>query len=142
TWARWWARQAKTLDELQAARVWEAFDKLRFFQVTGRRKRPVVYVVAALHWEYTGEDYAAAEEGSVPQKAFPHPAKAEEFRQRRETEARRQWQDSIDDHLLRWGSRLRLQEDPFTRRCAPPEEVWIEEDENAFYEVIEVELLS
>jgi hypothetical protein len=51
-WAGWWQRTHEQLTEAQHDRVWEALDRVRFFEVVERPGRPLGYAVVRINWNY------------------------------------------------------------------------------------------
>jgi hypothetical protein len=67
-WPAWW--DALPADPEPRARVWEAFDKLRFFLVVERPNVPVGYAVLSRCWQYNDEYYYLNHEGGQVQAVY------------------------------------------------------------------------
>lgn len=76
-WAAWWPQVAPTLTEAQWRHVWQAFDRLNFYQVIGKPRRPLVYVLGQIGWRYNDQGFDPAPEGSKPLRAFRTRTRAE-----------------------------------------------------------------
>jgi hypothetical protein len=130
-WRSWWDGVAPGLSAEQRAHCWEAFDRVRFHDLVERPGRPVVYVVVERYWQYNDNWYECCPEGGTPLQAYTTWEKAEEVRARSEA--------SRERHGLREiTARIRCQTPPF--QPLPEGDVFDDQGENLFFEVIEVEL--
>jgi hypothetical protein len=131
----------------QRAVVWKALDRLRFYEVVERPKRPVVYVVVHVGWHYTDQDFVAEPEGGKPWQVFSNRADAEAECDGSNDIARDCWVDNLAeaDETLDLVERMKRKSDPF----GPPPKIdrkrWgaVGQDrleDVSFYEVVEVEL--
>jgi hypothetical protein len=64
-WAEWWRKSLPDFTPLQLLRLWEAFDKLHFFEVVQRPERPLGYALVQVNWEYSDEYYYSEPEGGT-----------------------------------------------------------------------------
>jgi len=135
-WAAWWDEKAKHLGDAQRQRVWEGLDRVRFFQVSERPVRPVLYAVVRIEWNYNDQWYYPSAEGGTVQVAYRSRERAEQERGRLEAEARQHWRSqldlpSLDDlasargdggELFPFDMEVRrfLGDDPFGPRRTPP----------------------
>jgi hypothetical protein len=78
-WAAWWKRERKTMSEFQREKMWEALDRVRFYEVVAGPVRPVVYVVVEVRWHYSDQDFNPDSEGGNPHKAFRTREAAESY---------------------------------------------------------------
>lgn len=84
-YAKWW----KGLAPGQRETVWEALDKVRFFEVAEEHPKRTAYVVVEVTWTWNDESWLDADpEGGVPRKAFRDRAKAEAYCAERNREKR------------------------------------------------------
>jgi hypothetical protein len=51
-WAAWWTKNREQLSAEQVARVWEAVDKVRFFDITEEQESPELHAVVDVVWEF------------------------------------------------------------------------------------------
>lgn len=158
-WAGWWAESAPGWTDAQRAAAWEALDKVRFFRVTERPRRPVGYAVVRVIWGYNDEWFYPGGEGGETQTVYRTLARAEaECREQNEV-AREQWTATFADgggyepaglNQFEMKDRLPPGYDPFGPPPRPAgggklmEEGYTLEtfavDEVPFFEVVEVEL--
>lgn len=132
-WIGWWDREHDSWNEYQRTRIWEAFDRVRFHEIVERPVCPIVYVVVEVGWLYNDEGYDACDEGGRTIKAFRTRQKAEAARERMEQERRNR--DGVEGFDL--SSRVLRQQNPF--EDAQRDEVWADEIEQAFFEIVEIE---
>jgi hypothetical protein len=132
-WATWWNKAHEHWDDHQLKKVWEALDRLRFYEVIEGPVRPLVYVVVAIAWHYTDQDYFAGEEGGAPHRVFRTRAEAEAFC--KDKHAR------FSNEPFDMTSRLRLQADPLELE-PPGEEVWFDDGHAPLYDILEVEVMD
>lgn len=137
-WKKWWEQTGSRLDEWQTAKVWEALDRVRFYEVVQRPARPVVYVVTEIHWEYNDEGYDPDVEGGRALLAFTSREKAERHRQELEKQRRQAYGNAFYGYdmtgRIHW-------KNPFEE--VSDTSVWgndLPDDFPLFYEVVEVEL--
>ncbi|HZY87645.1 MAG TPA: hypothetical protein VFE78_22590, partial [Gemmataceae bacterium] len=144
-WAGWWQKAQRRMTALQREKVWEALDKVRFFEVVESPRRPVIYVLATINWAWNGEWLLAESEGGLSNAAF--------IDRRAALEACAQANDHYRDHFRSTGAgevgfdlswRRAYQGDPLT--TTPParqeqlEGLLEDEEEVPFAEPLEVEL--
>jgi hypothetical protein len=158
-WAKWWDKQSPKWSDDQRAAAWEALDKVRFFRVDERPRRPVVYAIVEVVWGYNDEWYYPGEEGGQTQTVYRSREKAEAECQRRNAASRRDWQGIVGDltrgeaagfeqYPFDMEDRLFPGQDPFGPPRKPPAEREEEDDEPGLYatdevpfcEVVELEL--
>ncbi len=147
-WAKWYVQSADHWTDYQRGKVWEALDKVCFFEVVERPARPVVYLVVRIGWRYNDDWYEAEPEGGkvFPEYyAFRDRARAVEDCEENNKMAREVWAEDVEedatfDVLERW----RRQEGELALR--PPEkrpeheQHLLPAEEVPFWEVIEVEV--
>jgi hypothetical protein len=92
-WAAWWDEQSPKMTELQRDGMWQALDRLRFYEVVELPQRPVVYVAVAVNWQYNDEYYVADAEGGRTQFAFRTREEAEEYAEEANKLQRENWED-------------------------------------------------
>lgn len=63
TWAAWWADVRDRLSPEQTARVWQAADKVQFFEVAPVPNAPLAHAVVEVLWGEDGEVYRADGDG-------------------------------------------------------------------------------
>jgi hypothetical protein len=78
-WANWWKRRKSKMTEYQREKMWEALDRLRFYDVVAGPVRPVVYVVLEIRWYNYGSEYTSDMEGGEPHKVFRTREEAEAY---------------------------------------------------------------
>jgi hypothetical protein len=132
-WAAWWDEESDFWDDHQRDKVWEALDRVRFHEVVQEPVRPLVYVVVAIPWHYTDEDFFATEEGGEPRRVFRTRAEAEGFCQGRTAE--------LGSEPADYTGRARAAKDPLDLEQSD-EEVWFDGDQAPRYEILEVEVLD
>lgn len=141
-WAAWWKKNAKSMDDVQREKMWQAFDRLRFYEVVERPERPVVYVVVDVNWSYNDEYWVAQAEGGIVQEAFRDRRRAEEECEGSNDIARSSWEEGLMDN----GDSMRSFDQSYREQgleAEPPRRKRRElthVDDAVFYEVIEVEL--
>ncbi|HET6573017.1 MAG TPA: hypothetical protein VFG68_05400 [Fimbriiglobus sp.] len=158
-WAKWWETASPHWTADQRAAAWEALDKVRFFRVSERPRRPVAYAVVQVVWGYNDEWFYPGAEGGEVQTLYRSRERAEAEVERRNAEAQENWFAIFDGddnpgyapagaNQFDLEGRLLPGQDPF----GPTPKPTLEEDEEGdeictfapdempFYEVIEVEL--
>ncbi len=146
-WAKWWEKSSPTWSATQRARAWEGLDRVRFYEVAERPKRPVVYTIVAVAWAYNDEWYYADGEGGKVMEVYRSRRKAELACARMNETARDEWADIVGEDPDDGYGQFEITEreeataDPFDPdREDPPDEDTRKADEVPFYEVVEVEL--
>jgi hypothetical protein len=91
-WVAWFDAYAPQLTESQRHHIWEACDRVCFYDVVEVPARQSVYVVLRIHWEYNDEDYNRGPEGGAAHAAFRNRERAEAERERLERAARAEWE--------------------------------------------------
>ncbi len=142
-WAAWWRQARGGMTALQREKVWEALDKVRFFEVAERPKRPVAYVVVQIHWRYNDEFFIAEPEGGQGDTAFRDRQAALDHCDECNDIARSAWEDADVDLAFDLSLRRAAAGDPLT--TAPPsyeqrQAGLVGLEGAAFYEVVEVEV--
>jgi hypothetical protein len=142
-WAGWWRHAHSELTALQREKVWEALDKIHFFEAVERPQRPVVYVVVQINWRYNDEWFIAEPEGGLGDTAFRDRQAALDHCDDCNDVARSAWEGSDADLEFDLSSRRASEGDPLT--TAPPTHQQRHADlvgleEAKFYEVVEAEL--
>jgi hypothetical protein len=144
-WARWWEKESPRWEEGQRRRMWEALDRVRFFTVTERPARPVVYVLVRVNWRYNDEYFIAEPDGG---KVFPTSMawrdrkKAEQVCEDHNDVGQQLWDEDVgDEPSFDLHARRARQGDPLER---PPRRRWREglltRDKAPLWEVVEVEV--
>lgn len=156
-WEAWWQKIAKKWNDEQRAAVWDRLDRVTFYRVSERPKRPVVYAVVEVIWGYNDEWFYPGSEGGETQTVYRSREKAEKEAARLNKDEREEWTEAIQDHGLGYEpaglnqfdieERLLPGQDPFD---PPMESSFIDTegdefhtltpDQVAFYEVVELEL--
>jgi hypothetical protein len=145
-WAAWWKKSSKSMSDYQRDRMWEACDRLRFYQVVEREARPVVYVVVRINWRYNDQWFVAEAEGGEVNEAFRDRERAEAFAGDCNDIARDAWEDSAEEEGVEDTREFDME---FRNRaldeCEPPKPRTLGGnlltlEEARFYEVVEVEL--
>src|SRR5207248_323709 len=90
-WAKWWEKKSPKWTADQRAAAWEALDKVRFFRVSERPRRPVAYAVVKVIWGYNDEWYYPGAEGGEVQTLYRSRARAEAEADRLNAEERENW---------------------------------------------------
>jgi hypothetical protein len=138
-WVEWWdaGKEERTAD--QTAQVWEALNRVRFFDVIARHPSEVVYTVVQVLWDCNGGWYDPGDEGGQPIRAFRSRAKAEAHRQQLEAAARAQFSATGEKTWWVGLRRWELSEWPHPAPDAgsePPIE------DVPFYEVVEIDWVN
>jgi hypothetical protein len=147
-WAGWWEKAKGGLTDYQKERVWQALDRLRFFEVVERPARPVVYLVVKLWWRYNDEWFEVEEEGGTifdTYYAYRDRKKAESHCKDNNEMARDVWSEDLEDEdepMFEVCDRQQLQKAPFG---PPPDWRRVREGllklaDTTFWEVVEVEV--
>jgi hypothetical protein len=160
-WAKWWEKQSPRWTDAKRAAVWEPLDRVRFFRVSERPRRPLAYAVVQVVWGYNDEWFYPGAEGGQVQTLYRTRARAEAEAQRRNAEERENWAGVLgsDDspgydpaglNQFELEGRLLPGQDPFGPDPKPArageedkegdELFTFAPDEVPFYEVVEVEL--
>ena len=143
-WAAWWDAQHPQMTESERGGMWQAFDRLSFYEVIEQPERPVVYVAVAINWEYTEAEFVADSEGGETRFAFRTRMEAEDYAEEANRLQRESWEDpalavepeegrAFDLHYRRQS----LEDVDSPLRGKRPENATT--DEVAFVEIIEVE---
>ncbi len=99
-WEEWWSQNIGTLSDSESATVWEAMDKVRFFDVADEPARTKAYVIVRI--QFTSDDLNFVEadpEGGRIQIAFYEKSKADWHCRQRNTESQAEETDN-DSHDL------------------------------------------
>ncbi len=142
-WAGWWRQARGGMTALQRERAWEALDKVRFFEVVERPRRPVVYVVVQINWRYNDEFFIAETEGGLGDTAFRDRQAAQDHCDDCNDIARSAWEDSDVELAFDLSLRRAAEGDPLA--AAPPtyeqrQAGLVGLEETTIYEVVEVEV--
>ncbi len=77
-WEEWWSQNIGTLSETERTTVWEALDKVRFFDVADEPARTKAYVIVQIQFTSDDENYIEADpEGGSIQVTFYEKSKAD-----------------------------------------------------------------
>jgi hypothetical protein len=126
-WVAWWDLFSGLWTAEQRALVYEALDKVRFFEVAEESAANKAYVVLEINWTWNDQPWLDADaEGGSPLKAFSSRAKAEAHCEQLNRQ-RRAEQDPSDYDRFCYEGRL----GEFVTR--PTEEA-------SFYEVVEIDV--
>jgi len=87
-WDEWWKANRDRLSDEQRARVWEAGDKVRFFEITEETTDSQVHVVVDPLWEVREAIHVADFDGGVLIRACHHPQRAGEIARGRSQQLR------------------------------------------------------
>ncbi|MFO0822628.1 MAG: hypothetical protein U0792_05825 [Gemmataceae bacterium] len=87
-WESWWNANRSALTDEQTARVWEAADKVRFFEITEEAAGPEVHVVVDVSWEQREDVHVAEWEGGEPVRVCRHVQRAGEIARGRANQQR------------------------------------------------------
>jgi hypothetical protein len=157
-WAKWWEEVSPGWTEAQRERAWQRLDRVSFFRVEQRPRRPVVYAVVRIVWQYNDEWYYPGTEGGEVTTAYRSRERAEEECARQNERERQVWTRRFQQEG--WGyepaglnqfdleGRLLPGADPFGPPPQPArteddegDEIWtFTPDEVPFFEVVEIEL--
>jgi hypothetical protein len=137
-WVRWYEGLA-VLDDYQRARIWEALDRVRFYEVVEGPVCPLVFVAVKIPWDWVGdgrtspEHFATNDEGGDVEQVFRTRGEADRF-------CKRNWSGGLyGDEPWEMTDRQRLRDDPLGLRKG--EEVR-SEGLLPEYDVAEVEVLD
>ncbi len=97
-WVKWWDVGQKHWTEEQRATVWQALDKVQFFRVVQRPKRPVVYAVVRVVWGYNDEWYYPGAEGGQTLTVYRSRKRAEAECRDMNEEAREEWNELFEEN--------------------------------------------
>jgi hypothetical protein len=159
-WAKWWEKSAKKWSDDQREAIWARLDRVSFYRVVERPRRPVVYAVVRVIWAYNDEWYYPGAEGGETMAAYRSREKAEAAAAEMNEESQEEWTEAIKGgfievyepaglNQLDLECRLLPGQDPFGPPAAPLEWTGHEEEEKGwtfppnevpFYEVGEIEL--
>jgi hypothetical protein len=158
-WVKWWEKQSPRWTADQRATVWEPLDRVRFFRVSERPRRPLAYAVVQVVWGYNDEWFYPGAEGGQVQTLYRTRARAEAEARRRNAEERENWDVMISGgggyepagvNQFELEGRLLPGQDPFGPDPKPARADEEDDDgcgiftfapdEVPFYEVNEVEL--
>ena len=99
-WEEWWSQNVGTWTDTERTTVWEALDKVRFFDVADQSAEAKVYVVVEIQFTCNDETYAEADpEGGTVQIAFTDKHKAEWHCRRRNAEQRAEYTEDIYEYI-------------------------------------------
>lgn len=90
-WDAWWAATREQLSDEQRARVWEAADKVRFFEITEEAAGSEVHVVVDVQWEERDGIHVAEFDGGHLIRACRHVQRAGEIARGRANQQRMQY---------------------------------------------------
>jgi hypothetical protein len=138
-WRGWWQQVRPTLGSEKETLVWEALDKLRFYNVTERPVRPVVFAVVKIEWHYNDEWNDTYSDGGEIQTVYRRRERATEECERLNAAERNRWGGGQFDLKYRLEKRQDLLAEPPIDTNDYGENL-LSHDEAPFYEVIEVEL--
>jgi hypothetical protein len=96
-WAGWWEQQQGAFTPLQRDKMWEALDRLRFYEVVEHPERPVVYVVVRINWAYNDQWFVAEAEGGAPENVFRTRDEAEAYCQECNELSRDFWDETVEE---------------------------------------------
>jgi hypothetical protein len=155
-WAGWWSAQFPGWTTEQKAAAWRALDRVRFFRVVERPRRPCVYAVVEVRWDYNDEWFYPGAEGGATQRAYRSRERAEQECARLNAVAREQWANIAreggvrvsGDNQFDMEDRLFPGQDPFAPRPGPSRQTVVDDipvgtftaEEVPFFEVVEIEL--
>jgi hypothetical protein len=156
-WAAWWQKNSPRWSAEQRRAVWERLDRVSFYRVVERPRRPVFYAVVRVLWDYNDEWYYPGTEGGEALAVYRSREKAEAVAARQNEDAREEWTEGIEDEDIMVYEPAGLNQFDPEGRLLPgqgpfdpaPEPTWTGEDEKGwtytpdevpFYEVVEVEL--
>jgi hypothetical protein len=142
-WRTWWDGVAPALSPEQRARCWQAFDRVRFHDLVERPARPTAFIVVERHWQYNDNWYECGPEGGTPVRAYTTWEQAEKARARQEADSQRttSWYGYAGREITARVSREIPPFQPLPERSdGSTGYVFAEEGEDAFFEIIEVEL--
>jgi hypothetical protein len=133
-WLQWWQQSHEQMSELQTEQLWQALDRLRFYEVIESPIKNIAFVVVRINWRYNDEEFFASAEGGAPFRVYRNRLEAETLC------AQSKGQLSVDDSLD-MSERLRLRLDPLGFESHSPEAGRFEHYADApMYEVLEVEV--
>jgi hypothetical protein len=144
-WSGWWEKAKRRMTAPQREKVWQALDKVRFFEVVESPRWPVIYLLAQINWEWNGDWLLAEPEGGGCGHAFTDRRAALEECERANDLYRDHFRSTPAEEVgldLSW--RRAYQGDPLT--TAPPtrqqqlEGLVADVEEVPFAEILEVEL--
>jgi len=139
-WLAWWKQNHHKMTQEQKAKVWQALNKVRFYEVCERPALPIVYAVVSVTWNYNDQWHYALEEGGEIETVFRSRKNAEAYCARINEETRADWDSfSDDDAGLEMSTRLHFQAGPFAHHSQPREDVFVRPQDAPFYEVVEIE---
>lgn len=144
-WAAWWDEQSPKMDALQCEGMWEALDRLSFYEVVEQQEKPVVYIAVAINWQYNDEYYVADSEGGAAHFAFRTRKEAEEYAEEANRLQRESWEDPAlledpdEGRAFDMGYRKQSLED-IDSPLRDPSTPNATADEIDFVEIIEVEM--
>jgi hypothetical protein len=139
-WAAWWDQAHAKWSDLQRDKVWEALDRVRFFEVVQRPARPLGYVVVWINWAYNDEYFVAEHEGGAVNVAFRNRKKAQSYADEATFIARQAYSNNGVEDDFDMTARLHCQGDPLTPPARGDFEKLRPLADVPFYEVVEVEL--
>jgi hypothetical protein len=156
-WSAWWEKSSKKWNDAQRSSVWDRLDRVSFFRVSERPKRPVVYAVVKVVWGYNDEWYYPGSEGGETLTVYRSHDKAEKVAAEMNSDAREEWGMAFTDFDMGYEpaglnqfdleGRLLPGQNPFgepiTSGVVDEEgEEWhtFAPEQVAFFEVVEIEL--
>lgn len=157
-WAKWWPEANESWTDEERAAVWDRLDRVIFYRVVERIKRPVVYAVVRVIWGYNDEWFYPGAEGGVTQTVYRSRQKAEQIAAELNESARAEWTEGFEDfdvgyepagiYQFELEGRTLPGRDPFGPEPTPTGGVDEEgdelftfaPDEVPFFEVVEIEM--
>ena len=106
-WEEWWSQNVGTLSDSERATVWEAMDKVRFFDVVDEPARTKAYVIVQIQFTSDDEnDIEADPEGGSIQIAFYERSKADWHCRLRNAERQAAQYDTESDDYIDYVDRI------------------------------------
>ena len=146
-WATWWGREHSSFTAVQRDKMWEALDRLRFYEVIERPERPVVYVAVRINWAYNDQWFVAEAEGGKAEGVFRTREEAEDYCNECNELSRDFWIDNAEEAgddeggAFDMRDRWKALEGPSAKeRARATDEGRLRLGDTVFCEVIEVEV--
>lgn len=100
-WEEWWSQNVGTWSDIERTTVWEALDKVRFFDVADEPARTKAYVIVQICFSSDDENFIEADpEGGKISFAFYEKSKADwHCRQRNAERQNAQYDTESDDYV-------------------------------------------
>jgi hypothetical protein len=137
-WVRWYDNSRSAMDDYQRQKVWEALDRLHFYEVVEGPARPLVFVAVEIEWGCTTgtdgrDEFYTGDEGGKVRHVFRTRGEAERF-------YKSNWSGGwYGNERFEMTNRQHLREDPLGLR--EPVEVWFDEA-GPEYDIVEAEVLD